>query len=130
MKQQYTKSSGMCVKWWSNRRAGELRCKCGQRVVWVHDVADEQLGLQLQPGVCVTLDKSHSGSEAVDCDTRKHSSEHAQTFLLTVHFLPRELEPPATVCAAARMIYGHSESRKPLKIYSPPGVWHSCRRAV
>lgn len=63
------------MKWWSNHRAGELRCKCGQRVVWVHDVADEQLGLQLQPGVCVAADKSHSGTEAADCDTCKHSSD-------------------------------------------------------
>lgn len=69
---------------------------CGQGVVWVHDVADEQLGLQLQPGVCVTIDKSHSGTGAADFDTRKHSSEHTCTFLLTVHFLPLELEPPLT----------------------------------
>lgn len=53
----------MCVKWWSNHRAEELRRMCGQRAVWVHDAADEQSGLQLQLGVCVTVYKSRSGTE-------------------------------------------------------------------
>lgn len=51
------------MKWWSNHRAEELCCMCGQRAVWVHAAADEQLGLQPQPGVCVTGYKSPSGTE-------------------------------------------------------------------
>lgn len=56
----------VCVKRRSNHRAVAAssvvkQCLCG----WADDLADEQLGLQLQPDVCVcacvSVYKSHSG---------------------------------------------------------------------
>ncbi len=96
------------------------QCLCG----WADDLADEQLGLQLQSGVCVCVcvclrvDKPHSGAGRCTeaclplltlADTPLHTHTHTLFFECTPFSCRHKL--PLTD-AASHMIYSQPEKKK------------------